>query len=165
MSERVPELTKYLLALSEAQKSGYKCSGEMSEVIRELRCEIGLVNIEDKFGLYTRKILEICGDLYSKEKQFINTQIYFAYLSQANGELYLNRGSGVTTSIKALMEVFDDVVYIKDSNYSQYSLADKVVFIEGNNEIPRGNKPKRVIRIHPFHITVSGTNYYEAVIY
>lgn len=44
MNKRVSELVDTLTALSAALSSGYKCNGEIAEVIRELRLELGLKN-------------------------------------------------------------------------------------------------------------------------
>ncbi|AZU61059.1 hypothetical protein [Neobacillus mesonae] len=148
MIERVNELTKYLSALSEAQNSGYKCNGEMAEVIRELRVETGLVNTEDKAGVYNRKITELCGDYYKKDLRFVNAQIYNAYITGISGEIYVSRCSGTTTSLRALAETFDDVVYTDErGHFTSGNLTDKVVFMERRNEIPRGARPKCVIKI------------------
>jgi hypothetical protein len=154
MNERVGELTKYLTALSDAQGGGYKCNGEIAEVIRELRFETGLVNAEDKAGMYQRKIVELCGDYYNKDMRFANAQIYNAYLSGISGELYVPRCSGTTTSLKSLAEIFDDVVYIDDmGRLTSNNVTDKVVFVERGKVLPRGARPKRVIKIRQIDFT------------
>jgi hypothetical protein len=154
MNERVSELTAYLTALSDAQGSGYKCNGEIAEVIRELRFETGLVNADDKVGLYQRKIVELCGDHYKEYLRFINAQIYNAYASGIDGDLYVARCTGTTTSLKALAETFDDVVYVDDmGRFTGENVTGKVVFVERNKELPRGTRPKCVIKIKQIDFT------------
>ena len=148
MNERVNELTKYLTALSNAQSSGYKCNGEIAEVIRELRYETGVANADDKVGIYQRKIVELCGDYYDKERRFVNAQIYGAYMSSIGGYLFVDRGAGTTTSLKALADTFDDVVYVDErGHFTDDNLTDKVVFTERRKDIPRGSRPRCVIKI------------------
>lgn len=148
MNERVRELTAYLTALSNAQGNGYKCNGEIAEVIRELRYETELVTTEDKSGLYFSKIVLLCGDYYNKDMRFANAQIYNAYMAGISGVLYVPRRSGTTTSLRALGKTFDDVVYIDDmGRFTGENVTGKVVFIERNKELPRGTRPKCVIRI------------------
>jgi hypothetical protein len=165
MNERVTDLTTYLKVLVDAQNSGYKCNGEIAEVIRELRFETGVANTEDKAGLYHRKIVENCGDCYNKDKRFVNAQIYNAYMTGVNGTIFLPRCSGTTTSIKALAEVFDDVVYFEDGRCNSHNYTDKVVFIERQQLVlPRGSRPKCVIIISQIDFTGSKEGYYEAII-
>ena len=148
MNERVGDLTTYLKVLIDAQSSGYKCNGEIAEVIRELRHETGIVNAEDKAGVYQRKLVEICGDNYSKDYRFANALIYNAYLSGISGEMYVSRATGTTTSLKALAEAFDDVVYTDErGRFTNDNLNDKVVFLERSKSVPTGSRPKCVINI------------------
>jgi hypothetical protein len=148
MNERVDDLTTYLKALIDAQNSGYKCNGEIAEVIRELRHETGVANSEDKLGIYQRNIVEICGSSYNKDMRFVNAQIYYAYLSGVGGEIYVSRCSGASTSLRALAETFDDVVYTDErGRFTSDNLTGKVVFTERNKFLPIGSRPKCVIKI------------------
>lgn len=158
INERVADLTTYLNALSNAQSSGYKCNGEIAEVIRHLRFETGIVNDDDKAGVHQRKIAEICGDRYNKDMRFINAQIYNAYLTGASGYLFVERCAGTTTSLKALAETFGDVVYTDErGRFTSDNLSDKVVFVERSKDIPRGSRPRCVIKIKQIDYTGHNT--------
>jgi hypothetical protein len=157
IDERVNEftaLTTYLESLAKVQQSGYNCNREISEVIKELRTKLGLNNadVSELYKRYIRRIFLDCGESYSEDKALVNAQIFYAYISGKSGELYFRRCSGVTTSILALMKVFDDVVYVKSPRDSVPGVAGKVVFLEGGAKLPRGTRPRSVIKIRSIDV-------------
>lgn len=158
-NRRVNDLTNYLEALSSAQASGYKCSEEMREVVRAIRQECGMMRTyEDDYNEYLRRILFKCEDRFTRELSIVNAQIFQAYKAKVAGDLYFKRCTGVSTSIEALTEMYDDVVYIRDINRMQHvDVTDKVVFREGFAQLSRGTRPKVVINIRSIDV-VGGEN-------
>jgi hypothetical protein len=148
---KTEELLAYFDRLIAAEKAGYHCSREIAEVIYELRRELD-VGFNDVAERYKEEILHSCGESYTEEKAIVNSQIFRAYLSGLSGELYFRRCSGVTTSILALMKVFDDVVYVKSPRDSVPDVTGKVVFLEGGAELPRGTRPRSVIKIRSIDV-------------
>jgi hypothetical protein len=154
MNERVTELTTYLTALSSAHAAGYKCHGEIGEAIKALRLEALWEYTDDTHAGYRRRIVEICGELYSEKHRLVNELIYTAYRSGFDGEVFLSRCSGTTTSIDALNDLFPDVVYVKSQEDISFTdFTDKVVFVEGRVELPRWGRPKCVIKIRQIDFT------------
>lgn len=158
-NERVSELTTYLTALTSAHAAGYKCHGEISEAIRELRDVTMGDNKDAEYVRYKLAIKQLVGantmpDRNSNQRMLLtNKTIYNAYANNDADtlELCFGRCSGATTSINALINTFDDVEYIDNARkYRDVNVTDKVVFIERDIQLPTGVRPKRVIRIRQF---------------
>jgi hypothetical protein len=157
-NERVGELTTYLTALTSAHSAGYKCHGEIGEALRELRtATMG----DSKDADYVRYKLEIKREIGNnvlndrnayQRMLFTNKTIYNAYANNDADtlELCFGRCSGTSTSINALINAFDDVVYIEYERNRGANVTDKVVFVERDIQLPTGVRPKRVIRIRQF---------------
>jgi hypothetical protein len=172
MNEKITELTTFLSALAQVQGNGYKCHGEISEVIRELRNLTGISFKEGTADEYLNKIHEFCGDHYDTKKAAVNEQIRNAYLTGINSTLFFERCSGVSTSLKALAEIYDDIIYVENSKYGNLpQTLGKVIFVENSVELPRGIRPRCTIRIRQIELMqsyvdqVSGRPFDSARIY
>lgn len=155
MNSRIDELMRYFDRLDSIYRSGYKCEREIAECIEHIRGELGInykPSIDEVFAVYRRELRSLCGDNFieNAEKFYLTNYRIFHEYAYGNGDvdLVFDCCSGVTTSIKALERVFKDVVYLTPfEKKSNIDLTNKVVFTEGNVEIPKGTKPRRRIRI------------------
>jgi hypothetical protein len=100
----------------------------------------------DKKAEYLRN-LEIDESQSKAKYHLTNELIYAAYQAQAEGDLYFDRCSGVTTSIRALEKTFEDVAYIQYGKGYFGNFNGKVVFTDPKVKLPRGVRPKCHIRI------------------
>ena len=159
-NDRIYELTTYLNALTTAHAAGYKCHGEIGEALKELRSRtMSASNDVDyvRYKMTIKRSVENVGmdrDTFQR-LLFTNRALFNAYAENDASylELCFGRCSGVTTSIEALVETFDDVVYIYNNLHTVGDLTNKVVFVERDIELPRGVRPRRVIRIRQFENT------------
>lgn len=159
-NDRISELTTYLNSLTTAHAAGYKCHGEIGEALKELRSRtMGDSNDVDyvryKLAVNRRHTNVIMDRDTFQRLLFTNRTLFNAYAENDASylELCFERCGGVTTSIEALVETFDDVEYIYSNSLTVSDLTDKVVFVERDIELPRGVRPKRVIRIRQFENT------------
>ncbi|MEH7521698.1 hypothetical protein V7149_00225 [Bacillus sp. JJ1503] len=125
---KIEELSVYLKTLRELKACGYKCEKEIAEAIREMQdvLEIGeRVKSDDN---YVRYKLAIRGMVDSYAGIPTNEQVKLKVTNKFIYDLYkdfprltdvcigFERGSGVTTSIAALIKTFDDVYFIVRSD-------------------------------------------------
>lgn len=103
------------------------------------------------YNVYIENIKELTGDSYSDEYELINENIYQHYVSREGGYLLTERTAGTSTSIKALANTFDDVLFIDreamDKRYNR-NVNGKVVFIDEGIVRPRyDGKPDCVYHV------------------
>ncbi|KJR67788.1 hypothetical protein [Bacillus velezensis] len=97
---------------------------------------------------YIENVKRLAGDWYSEEFRLANDIIYGAYSSGAEGEVYIGRGMGTSTSIRALENTFKDVVYLSvETQRNAPNLNGKVVFVDPGVSVPRGPRIKRLLKI------------------
>ncbi|MCY8472438.1 hypothetical protein [Bacillus halotolerans] len=97
---------------------------------------------------YIENVKRLAGEWYSEEYRLANDIIYSAYSSGAEGEVYVGRAMGTSTSIQALEATFKDVVYLtRESRRNAPDLNGKVVFVDQGVSIPRGQRIKRLLKI------------------
>ncbi|UMQ50261.1 hypothetical protein [Bacillus velezensis] len=97
---------------------------------------------------YIENVKRLAGDWYSEEFRLANDIIYGAYSSGAEGDIYVGRAQGTSTSVRALEATFKDVVYLtRESRRSAPDLNGKVVFVDQDVEILRGHRIKRLLKI------------------
>ncbi len=97
---------------------------------------------------YIENVKRLAGDWYSEEFRLANNIIYGAYSSGAEGEVYIGRGMGTSTSIRALENTFKDVVYLSvETQRNAPNLNGKVVFVDPGVSVPRGQRIKRLLKI------------------
>jgi hypothetical protein len=144
--------------VSEALKGLKALKREAKEATKALRELEGAQNQGADYVRYKLAVKQLVGDNTMTNRNdyqrmlFTNKTIYNAYANNDADtlELCFGRCSGTTTSIIALMNTFDDVVYIENARNRDVNVTDKVVFIERDIRLPTGVRPKRVIRIRQF---------------
>ncbi|MCM3276275.1 hypothetical protein M3614_08890 [Bacillus velezensis] len=104
--------------------------------------------VDTNYGRYIENVKRLAGDWYSEEFRLANDIIYGAYSSGAEGDIYVGRAMGTSTSVRALEATFKDIVYLTiESRRSAPDLNGKVVFVDQDVEIPRGHRIKRLLKI------------------
>ncbi|PJI12411.1 hypothetical protein CTV96_09705 [Bacillus altitudinis] len=138
--------------VSEAIKGLKAVQREVKETVRslaELRSQ-GEAASEygGKYDEYIKRIEDVVGQR-TGERAMTNDIIYRAYETKYAGPLLFRRCAGVTTSLRALAETFDDVVYLDgfDEKPSENELNGKIVFKEPGVRLPGFASPLRLITI------------------
>lgn len=146
--------------------TGLKAVQREAKKATQALAEFEATNYQPEYDKYERIIKELSkGETpsskdYQQRLKLTNRLIYDAYTSYSDIEtieLFFPRCSGVSTSIRALTAIFDEVIYVNlHSHTAVADIADKVVFIESGLPIPRGSRTKRVIRIRSIDVTGKG---------
>ncbi|WP_353854797.1 hypothetical protein [Bacillus sp. Bos-x628] len=101
-----------------------------------------------KYNEYIKRIEDVVG-YRAGERAMTNDIIYRAYETKYAGPLLFRRGAGVTTSLRALVETFDDVVYMEYNGEMHFSkdLNGKIVFKDPGIKLPNFASPLRLIEL------------------
>ncbi|QNH48743.1 MULTISPECIES: hypothetical protein [unclassified Bacillus (in: firmicutes)] len=115
----------------------------------ELRSQDGgNIDTNDKYAEYIKHIEAEVGER-SGERAMTNDIIYRAYETRYAGPLLFRRAAGVTTSLRALAETFDDVVYLEyqGDEYHSKDINGKIVFKDPGVTLPNYATPLRLIEL------------------
>lgn len=131
---------------------------EAKDAVKALRELESIQNQDTTYTRYKSSIKRLVNDNIipdrNRHQQMLltNSTIFNAYSNSdaETLELCFGRCTGTSTSILALIETFSDVVYIENHRKRDVNVTDKVVFIERDIQLPRGVRPKRVIRIRQY---------------
>jgi hypothetical protein len=135
------DISEALTGLKALQREVRKAT----QALRELETE-NQINTGSDYDKYKREIERLI-DVNIEGFKVTNDTIYSAYHNEEKEiDLYFGRCVGVSTSIKALMNVYDNVAYIKPHRPIP-NVHNKVVFVEAGLDLPRGSRPKKIIRI------------------
>lgn len=138
--------------VSEAIKGLKAVQREVKETVRslaELRSQDEATSdYGGKYNEYIRRIEDVVGQR-AGERAMTNDIIYRAYETKYAGPLLFRRCAGVTTSLRALVETFDDVVYMEYNGEMYFSkeLNGKIVFKDPGVKLPNFAAPLRLIEI------------------
>lgn len=188
MSDRVKEKIEFLKALSDLhEKTGRLVFDEISELINEIRVDLGIAKkkedvlkrkIEKEFEKELRVLVEKDGNTFEKASSFQSLLLdLFLKLTKdtdARFDKIINvpyvRGTGASTGLLALKEMFYDVIYIgtakgrimtKLEDLYEIPKRDKILFIDDVSRISqnalRGLGCKAVVRL------ISDSSNYESV--
>lgn len=139
------DVSKALTGLKALQRETRKAI----QGLKELE-SVNDVYIKSDYQRFKQEIVNLVNGEFIERFKITNDTIFSAY---HNGEkeinLYFGRLVGVSTSIKALQNIYDDIVYISHIKRNRHTpnLNNKVVFMETGFDLPRGMSPKKVIRI------------------
>lgn len=154
---KIEELCTYLKTLRELKAGGYKCEKEIAGAIRELQDVLEIGEKAKSDDCYVRYKLAIRGMVDSYSGIPANEQIKLKVTNKFIYDLYkdfprladvnigFERGSGVTTSIAALIRTFDDVYLIVRSDreaehiMTQLYKSDRVLAATAGNNL-RGRR-------------------------
>ncbi|MEH6861529.1 hypothetical protein [Bacillus velezensis] len=141
----------YLDRLISVQNCGHNVHEEIDEAISLVRSELRVENPEfcgTDYGRYIENVKRLAGSCYSEDFRLANGIIYGAYSSGAEGDIYVGRAVGTSTSVHALEATFKDVAYLtRESRRNAPDLNGKVVFVDQGVSIPRGQRIKRLLKI------------------
>ncbi|MCP9283027.1 hypothetical protein [Bacillus safensis] len=138
--------------VSEAIKGFKAVQREVKETVRslaELRSQDEATSdYDDKYNEYIKRIEDVVGHR-AGERAMTNDIIYRAYETKYAGPLLFRRGAGVTTSLRALAETFDDVVYMEYNGdmYFSKKLNGKIVFKDPGVKLPNFAAPLKLIEL------------------
>lgn len=134
--------------VSEAIKGLKAVQREVKETVRSLAELRSQDDGSGKYNEYIKRIEDVVGER-TGERALTNDIIYRAYETRYAGPLLFTRCAGVTTSLRALAETFDDVVYLEglDEKPSENELNGKIVFKEPGVRLPGFPSPLRLITI------------------
>lgn len=148
---KINDRLAYLDRLISVQNCGHNVHEEIDEAIALVRSELREDQtefVDTNYGRYIENVKRLAGDWYSEEFRLANDIIYGAYSSGAEGDIYVGRAMGTSTSVRALEATFKDIVYLTiESRRSVPDLNGKVVFVDQDVEIPRGHRIKRLLKI------------------
>ncbi len=151
MMTKINDRLAYLDRLISVQNCGHNVHEEIDEAIALVRSELREDQtefVDTNYGRYIENVKRLAGDWYSEEFRLANDIIYGAYSSGAEGEVYIGRGMGTSTSIRALENTFKDVVYLSvETQRNAPNLNGKVVFVDPGVSVPRGQRIKRLLKI------------------
>ncbi|WP_342468178.1 hypothetical protein NSS78_16125 [Bacillus sp. FSL W8-0920] len=144
----VSEAIKGLKAVQRAAKETVRSLAELRS-----RDEDG-----GKYNEYIKRIEDVVGQR-SGERAMTNDIIYRAYETKYAGPLLFRRAAGVTTSLRALVETFDDVVYLSysDKKTLENELNGKIVFKDPGVRLPGFASPIRLITIEVVDVNKEST--------
>ena len=139
--EKTKYLLEYIEKLTDATHAGYTFTKEITEAIGELRGH--LINDEDIVKRRYLDGIKSVAHQYNEEMRVTNEIIYALYKSRVGGEVYFNRCSGVTTSLKVLESLVDDVVYLNAERNDKPTpgINGKVLFTDPGIDIYDGLSP------------------------
>ncbi|WP_332606859.1 hypothetical protein [Bacillus spizizenii] len=148
---KINDRLAYLDRLISVQNCGHNVHEEIDEAIALVRSELREEQaefVDTNYDRYIESVKRLAGEYYSEEFRLANDIIYGAYSSGAEGEVYVGRAMGTSTSIRALEATFKDVVYLtRESRRNAPNLNGKVVFVDQGVSIPRGQRIKRLLKI------------------
>lgn len=134
--------------VSEAIKGLKAVQREVKETVRSLAELRSRDDDGGKYNEYIKRIEDVVGQR-SGERAMTNDIIYRAYETKYAGPLLFRRAAGVTTSLRALTETFNDVVYVEYPGERHFSkeLNGKIVFKDPGVKLPNFAAPLRLIEL------------------
>ncbi|TJZ71391.1 hypothetical protein FA037_05585 [Bacillus amyloliquefaciens] len=143
VSVEVSEAITGLKALQREAKAATQALAELREEQAKRKGAPSTVHEE-----YIKNVKRLAGDWYSEEFRLANDIIYGAYSSGAEGDIYVGRAMGTSTSVRALEATFKDVVYLtRETQRNAPNLNGKVVFVDPGVSVPRGQRIKRLLKV------------------
>lgn len=138
--------------VSEAIKGLKAVQREVKETVRslaELRSQDEATSDSGgKYNEYIKRIEDVVGHR-AGERAMTNDIIYRAYETKYAGPLLFRRAVGVTTSLRALAETFNDVVYLEYQGdaYLSKDINGKIVFKDPGVTLSNHATPLRLIEL------------------